>query len=235
MVILKWFFAFATAAVSAAAQPRLLIFSGEPAGVYLHDAIPWGIELAKVLAPRAGFAFDTTSDAGAFTDANLAKYQAVWMNCNCRHDRMFTAPERESLQRFIRRGGRMGGHAMRGPPSWRPNPSLAKVNVLLTFLQWGNGQTMQPAGNKADSSHLGAMSCTMSMMGDAFLSAGHRASAFYKRDVLILPGIPPATQPGGTDVGNPDGRPFDAQSGYRYFGILGERRNFYGGRIYGNE
>lgn len=216
LVLVPWLFG----AAGVRAQPRLLVFSGQPDGIYHHDAIDWGIQLLKTLAPKGGFAYDTTTNVASFTDANLAKYDAVLMNCNCRHTRMFSQPQRDALQKFVRSGkgwaathcaaavdldinwqwyvdlvGAVHRHHTDGSqpgilkveetrhpsmthftnatwnipkeelyfflknpaPGWTPNSTLPKVNVLLTFQSWGDGQTLPPAGNKRDSSSLGAM------------------------------------------------------------------------------
>ncbi|MDB5103718.1 MAG: hypothetical protein JWP91_1407 [Fibrobacteres bacterium] len=299
------------------AQPRLLVFSGQPEGVYRHDAIDYGTKLMKTLAPKAGFAYDTSTDVNVFTDANLDKYQAVMMNCNCRHTRLFSQPQREALQRFVRRGGGWAGthcaaamdldldwpwyrnlvgaihrhhtdgsqpgilrvdnrtHAsmthftsstwnilpkeelyffLNDPaPSWRPNPVLAKVNVLLTFQSWGNGQTKPPAGDKADSSHLGAMSWYHEYDGGRawYTGLGHenwiyQDSTFIKhvmgglKYVLRMDGTSGLAASGdagsadplrgprafiGMDAGNPAAIAYRVRirQGQRFYGILGNR------------
>ncbi|POX40174.1 glycosyl hydrolase [Streptomyces sp. Ru73] len=54
---------------------RVLVFS-KTAG-FRHDSIPEGITTVKELGAQHGFAVDATEDAGAFTTANLARYDAV--------------------------------------------------------------------------------------------------------------------------------------------------------------
>jgi type 1 glutamine amidotransferase len=289
-----------------AADPRLLVFSGQPIGVYRHDGIDYGLKLMKALAPKGGFAYDTSTTPDVFTDANLAKYQAVMMNCDCRGSRMFSQPQREAFQRFIRRGGGWAGthcaaaidlnidwpwyvnlvgavhkHHTDGiqtgilkvedrahgsmthfttatwnlqkeelyfylnspAPSWRPNPALPKVNVLLTFQSWGNGQTKPPAGNKADSSHLGAMSWYHEFEGGRswYTGLGHenwvyQDSLYIKhllgglKYVLRMDGtsflsenaLRPSSQSPRVWIGSAPG-PAAMTSGYRVFDFLGAR------------
>jgi type 1 glutamine amidotransferase len=210
----------AAAGTVTAAIPRLLVFSGQPPGIYRHDGIDYALDLMKTLAPKAGFAYDTSTDYSVFTDANLSKYQAILMNCNCRETRLITTAGRAALEKFIHNGGgwagthcaaaldldinwpwytsllgavhrhhtdgsqpgvlRVDDHVhpstahfksntwtlskeelyfyLKDPvPAWKPDTKLPKVNVLLTFVSWGNGQTKPPAGNKADSSEMGAL------------------------------------------------------------------------------
>ncbi|MFD1046193.1 ThuA domain-containing protein [Kibdelosporangium lantanae] len=70
-----------TSAYTAAAAPaddppfRALVFSKTAA--FRHDSIPDGIAAIQKLGQEHNFTVDATEDAGAFTDANLAKYQVV--------------------------------------------------------------------------------------------------------------------------------------------------------------
>ena len=290
--------------ISPAAEPRLLIYSGQPEGVYRHEAIGWSLDLYKSLAPKGGFAYDTSSDTAVFTDAKLARYQAVLMNCNCRGTRVFSQPQREALQRFVRRGGGWAGthcaaaieldwpwymnlvgavhrHHTDGSqpgilkvedrahpsmahftaaswtikkeelyfflkdpaPSWKPNHALSKVTVLLTFQSWGNGQTRPPAGNKADSSDLGAMSWYHEFEGGRawYTGLGHESwlyqdSLYIKhllgglKYVLRLDGTnnlsghalrPPSRSPRAWFGSAPGPAPMNAE--YRAFDLLGAR------------
>ncbi len=290
--------------------PRLLVFSGQPAGVYHHDGIDYALEMLKTLAPKAGFNYDTSTDYSVFTEANLGKYQAVMMNCNCRENRMFTLPERAALEGFIHKGGGWAGthcaaaididigwswytnlvgavhrqhtdgsqpgvlrvedrtHAstahftsttwnlskeelyffLKDPaPAWKANSALPKVNVLLTFVSWGNGQTKPPAGAKADSSDLGAMAWYHEFEGGRawYTGLGHENWLFHdslyikhimgglryvlKLDGPIAVGEKPALHPkirdartwmGGTGYAAPL---FPELAGYRRFDVRGGR------------
>ena len=62
--------------LAAAAGPfDLLVFSKTAA--FRHDSIPNGIQAIRELGQANNFTVTATEDAGAFTDANLAQYEAV--------------------------------------------------------------------------------------------------------------------------------------------------------------
>src|SRR5215472_6465432 len=54
---------------------RILVFT-KTAG-FRHDSIPAAIAAVQQLGAQNGFGVDQTEDAGAFTDANLARYRVV--------------------------------------------------------------------------------------------------------------------------------------------------------------
>jgi type 1 glutamine amidotransferase len=239
-------------AVSAAwAQPRLLVFSGANPSSYRHDGIDWSLKLMKSLAPMGGFVYDTASSATVFTDANLKKYQAVFMNGGCKASSLFNTAQREALAGFIHGGGGWAGnhcaaaqvlnewpwyqqlvgaiHLQHTPgsmpgvlkvedrthismrhftsntwniakeelyyfrnapaPSWRPNPQLPKVTVLLTFQSWSNNGVVQtkPDGNKGDSSHMGGLAWYHEFEGGRswYTGIGHEQD-FYSKDSLYI-------------------------------------------------
>lgn len=99
------------AAVSTAAfaqQPRVLVFS-KTAG-YRHSSIPNGVAAIRTLGRDNGFAVDTTEDAGAFTQKNLARYSAV-VFLNTTGD-VLNAAQQDVFERFIQAGGGyVGVHA----------------------------------------------------------------------------------------------------------------------------
>jgi len=53
----------------------VLVFS-KTAG-FRHSSIPTGVEAIRTLGAENGFSVTATEDAGAFTDGNLAQYEAV--------------------------------------------------------------------------------------------------------------------------------------------------------------
>lgn len=57
---------------------RVLVFS--KVTNYAHDSIPAGIEAIEKLGSENGFEVEATDDASAFTDANLARFQAIVFN-----------------------------------------------------------------------------------------------------------------------------------------------------------
>lgn len=226
-------------------QTRLLIFSGQPEGVYRHTGIDDALKVMPSLAAKGGFLFDNATSPDVFTDANLARYQAIFMNCVCRHTRLLTTAHREAIQRFVRRGGGWAGshcsagmdldwpwyqqlvgaiHSNHTPgsvagklrvdnrshismahftantwnipkeelyyfrnvpaPSWRPNSTLPKVNVLLTFQEWGNGNT-QPDGDRGDSVHMGGLAWYHEFEGGRSFYTGLGHEAWLYQDPLF--------------------------------------------------
>jgi cytochrome c len=71
-------------------------------------------------------------------------------------------------------------------PSWRPNPTLPKVNVLLTFQSWGNGNT-RPDGNKGDSVHMGGLAWYHEFEGGRswYTGLGHEQDLYTKDSLYI--------------------------------------------------
>ena len=90
---------------SQSAEPErgfaVLLFS-KTAG-FRHDSIPAGIDAIHMLGERNGFRVDASEDAGAFTDANLARYRAViFLNTT---GEILEADQRAAFERFIQHGG----------------------------------------------------------------------------------------------------------------------------------
>ncbi|MFE0170939.1 ThuA domain-containing protein [Streptomyces sp. NPDC059002] len=87
---------------------RVLVFS-KTAG-FRHDSIPTGIATVKELGAANGFAVDATEDAAAFTDTNLAKYDAViWLSTT---GDVLNAGQQTAFEKYIRGGGAyVGVHA----------------------------------------------------------------------------------------------------------------------------
>ncbi len=96
-----------TASASAAAF-EVLVFS-KTAG-YRHGSIPDGIAAIERLGAEHGFAVDATEDAAAFTDDNLAKYEAViWLSTT---GDVLDDAQQAAFERYIRNGGGyVGVHA----------------------------------------------------------------------------------------------------------------------------
>ncbi|MEV0255677.1 ThuA domain-containing protein [Streptomyces sp. NPDC050732] len=90
------------------AGERVLVFS-KTAG-FRHDSIPTGIATVKELGAAHGFAVDATEDAGSFTAANLAKYDAViWLSTT---GDVLNTTQQGAFERYIRGGGAyVGVHA----------------------------------------------------------------------------------------------------------------------------
>ena len=84
-----------------AQQPRVLVFS-KTAG-YRHSSIPNGIAAIRKLGQEHGFAVDTTEDAAAFTQRNLARYSAV-VFLNTTGD-VLKPGHQDVFERYIQAGG----------------------------------------------------------------------------------------------------------------------------------
>ncbi|WP_208759342.1 ThuA domain-containing protein, partial [Microbispora triticiradicis] len=99
-----------TGAASAAAPDfKVLVFSKTTG--FRHDSIPEGIAAVQKLGQDNNFAVDTTEDSAAFTDANLAQYQAV-IFMSTTGDPVSTQEQKDAFQRYIQKGGGyVGVHA----------------------------------------------------------------------------------------------------------------------------
>ncbi|MGW6739976.1 ThuA domain-containing protein [Streptomyces sp. NPDC055025] len=99
----------AAAPVSAAAPlSKVLVFS-RTAG-FRHSSIPAGIAAVQRLGTANGFTVTATEDAGAFTAANLAQYQAVvWLSTT---GDVLNATQQTAFESYIAAGGGyVGVHA----------------------------------------------------------------------------------------------------------------------------
>ncbi|MFF4045933.1 ThuA domain-containing protein [Streptomyces chartreusis] len=91
-----------------AASFEVLVFS-RTAG-FRHDAIPAGIDTLRTLGGQNDFSVTATEDAGAFTSANLAGYEAV-VFLNTTGD-VLNAAQQTALQSYVDSGGGyLGVHA----------------------------------------------------------------------------------------------------------------------------
>src|SRR5215467_7432103 len=57
------------------AVPKVLVFTKTTG--FRHASIPAAVQAVTTLGENNGFTVDATEDGGAFTDANLARYDAV--------------------------------------------------------------------------------------------------------------------------------------------------------------
>ncbi|KAA9373008.1 PKD domain-containing protein, partial [Microbispora cellulosiformans] len=88
---------------------KVLVFSKTTG--FRHDSIPEGIAAVQKLGQDNNFAVDTTEDSAAFTDANLAQYQAV-IFMSTTGDPVSTQDQKDAFQRYIQKGGGyVGVHA----------------------------------------------------------------------------------------------------------------------------
>ncbi|MDX3852783.1 ThuA domain-containing protein [Streptomyces sp. AK02-01A] len=98
------------AAEASAAAPlsEVLVFS--KTAEFRHSAIPAGIAAVRRLGAAHGFSVTATEDAGAFTTANLAQYQAViWLSTT---GDVLNAAQQTAFETYVGAGGGyVGVHA----------------------------------------------------------------------------------------------------------------------------
>ncbi|MBY8875607.1 ThuA domain-containing protein [Micromonospora sp. PLK6-60] len=96
-------------AAAETAQYQVLVFSKTTG--YRHGSIPAGIAAIEKLGQQNGFGVDTTEDDGQFTDANLAKYDAV-IFLSTTGDPVTSPAAKAAFERYIQGGGGyLGVHA----------------------------------------------------------------------------------------------------------------------------
>lgn len=89
------------AVASAQDQARVLVFSKTAA--FRHASIPTGIATIQQLGQQNNFTVDTTEDAAQFTDANLARYDAVvWLSTT---GDVLNDTQQAAFERYIQGGG----------------------------------------------------------------------------------------------------------------------------------
>jgi type 1 glutamine amidotransferase len=87
---------------------RALVFTKTTG--YRHDSIPAAIAAVEALGAQNGFAVDQTEDAGAFTDANLARYRVVVFLLTTGD--VLDDDQQSAMQRFVEAGnGWVGVHS----------------------------------------------------------------------------------------------------------------------------
>src|ERR1700754_5143848 len=83
----------------------ILVFSKTAA--FRHDSIPAGIAAVQQLATQHEFTVPATEDAAAFTDENLAQYDAVvWLSTT---GDVLDAEQQAAFERYIQAGGGYAG------------------------------------------------------------------------------------------------------------------------------
>ncbi len=96
----------AAAPKAAADQPFSVLVFSKTAG-FRHDSIPTGVAAIQQLGTAHGFTVDTTEDGAAFTDANLARYQAViWLSTT---GDVLNNEQQAAFERYIQAGGGYAG------------------------------------------------------------------------------------------------------------------------------
>lgn len=86
-------------------QKSMLIFS--KTGGFLHESIPTAIAALKKLAAENNVLADFTEDATAFTDTNLARYDAIVFLLTTGH--ILNESQQAAFERYIRAGGGYAG------------------------------------------------------------------------------------------------------------------------------
>ncbi|MGN6240386.1 MAG: ThuA domain-containing protein, partial [Cellulosimicrobium cellulans] len=83
----------------------VLVFS--KTGGFRHGSIPAGIAAIQQLGAENNFEVTATEDAGAFTDANLAQYDAVvWLSTT---GDVLNDDQQAAFERYIQNGGGYAG------------------------------------------------------------------------------------------------------------------------------
>jgi glucose/arabinose dehydrogenase/PKD repeat protein/type 1 glutamine amidotransferase len=99
-------------AAPAQAAPRFRVLVFSKVTNFYHNSIPAGIAAIEQLGADHNFEVVATTDAGAFTDANLAGFDAlVFNNTNStpQSGDLLNASQRAAFQKFIRDGGGWAG------------------------------------------------------------------------------------------------------------------------------
>jgi len=90
------------------AVPKVLVFTKTTG--FRHASIPAAVQAMTALGAKNGFAVDATEDGGAFTDANLAGYDAVVFLLTTGD--VLDDTQQSAFQRYIRAGhGWVGVHS----------------------------------------------------------------------------------------------------------------------------
>jgi cytochrome c len=97
----------AGAAPAPAATPsiRVLVFT-KTAG-FRHESIPAAVQALERLGAKGGFAVDPTEDASAFSNGNLARYDAVVFALTTGD--ILNDSQQAAFQRYVNRGGGFAG------------------------------------------------------------------------------------------------------------------------------
>jgi glucose/arabinose dehydrogenase/type 1 glutamine amidotransferase len=95
----------AVAGAQAADQARILVYSETAA--FRHGSIPAGIAAIQQLGQQHGFQVDTTENSALFTEANLARYDAVvWLSTT---GDVLNDEQQAVFERYIQGGGGYAG------------------------------------------------------------------------------------------------------------------------------
>jgi len=98
-----WLGVLVAAFAASAAPPRFNVLVFTKTAGFHHDSIPAGIQATRSLGVQYGFDVDDTTDAAAFTDANLSRYRVV-VFLNTTGD-VLDLPQQAAFENFIHSGG----------------------------------------------------------------------------------------------------------------------------------
>lgn len=85
------------------AGARVLVYTRNGEG-YVHDNIPHSVDTIRRLGQAHGFEVDVSDDPAAFTEENLARYDAL-IFANTNNEAFTTDAQRQALQAYVRGGG----------------------------------------------------------------------------------------------------------------------------------
>ncbi len=118
-------------APTASAQARFSVLVFSKVNGYYHDSIPAGQQAITELGAEHGFDVTISDDAGVFTDAGLAPFDAVvFNNTNSRDGAILDATQRAAFERYVRAGGGYAG--IHSANDFRTNPR-GSVHVLASY------------------------------------------------------------------------------------------------------
>ena len=101
ILILSAALALALCELNAQTPFKVLVFS--KTAEFRHGSIPDGIAAIQQLATTNNFSVDATEDSGAFTEGNLAQYQAIIFLCTTGD--VLDTNQQAALQAYIQAGG----------------------------------------------------------------------------------------------------------------------------------
>jgi type 1 glutamine amidotransferase len=90
-----------------AAPPRLHVLAFTKTAAFRHDSIPAALHAVRELGMANGIAVDATEDGGVFTDAQLARYDAVIFLLTTGD--VLDGAQQGAFERYVRGGGGFAG------------------------------------------------------------------------------------------------------------------------------
>ena len=92
-----------SAAPAAPAQPLVRVLAFTKTAAFRHDSIPAAVAALRELGTANGIAVDATEDGSAFTDARLARYDAVIFLLTTGD--VLDVSQQDAFERYVRDGG----------------------------------------------------------------------------------------------------------------------------------